>query len=95
VNLSRPTRPPRFNFAMMRLREFWIASSLLDQPIVRDFACLIPSQVKNGTRKSIATIGMLSGADEIFQSWCQSWTLKIAQIQQTTRQPANQLASSI
>src|SRR5687768_15330209 len=39
----------------------------------------MPSQVKNGTRNSIATIGTLSGADEIFQSWYQSWTL-IAQI---------------
>src|SRR5689334_19189199 len=38
-------------------------------------AWLMPIHVKNGTRKSIATIGMLSGADEMVQSWCQSETL--------------------
>src|ERR1051326_6967859 len=35
----------------------------------------MPIHVKKGTRKSIATIGILSGAEEIIQSWCQSWTL--------------------
>ena len=47
-------------------------------------ACLTPSHVKNGTRKSIATIGTLSGADEMIHNWCQSWTF-IAQMAVMTR----------
>jgi len=52
---------------MVGLREFRIASSsTINLSFAR--ACLMPSQVKKGTRKSIATIGTLSGAEAIVQS---------------------------
>ena len=53
---------------MMRLGQFRICFELRRSDDRWRCDCLIPSQVKNGTRNSIATIGMLSGADEMVQS---------------------------
>src|SRR2546425_3203581 len=70
----------------MCFRKLGIFFKLLDQAIIC-FRLFDSKPGKEWDKKSIATMGMLSGAEEITQSWCQSWTAHREKSTTTTTTP--------